>query len=268
MKIARFLDGDGIVRWGVPKGDRADLLHGSIFETLRPSDTYLDVERYLAPVEPPAILCIGLNYRAHAEETRAKIPQFPVVFMKQPGALQDPEGAIELPRHLESQKVDFEGELAIVIGRTAKNVSKEDALNYVLGYTIANDVSARDWQKEWGGSQWCRGKTFDTFCPVGPYIVTADEIPNPNALELTTRLNGEIVQQTNTSDMIFDVPELISFLSGSTTLHPGTLILTGTPSGVGMAREPQLWLKAGDTVEITIDGIGTLSNPVIEESVG
>jgi 2-keto-4-pentenoate hydratase/2-oxohepta-3-ene-1,7-dioic acid hydratase in catechol pathway len=135
----------------------------------------------------------------------------------------------------------------------------------VLGYTCANDVSARDWQREWGGSQWCRGKTFDTFCPLGPCLVTADEIPNPNALQIKTIVGGEVLQDWNTNDMIFDVPTLIEFLSGSTTLLPGTVILTGTPHGVGMARQPARWLKAGDEVTIEIEKIGKLTNPVILE---
>ena len=164
-----------------------------------------------------------------------------------------------------SDQVDYECELAVIIGRTAKNVSKVEALDYVFGYTCANDVSARDWQIQKGGSQWTRGKTFDTFCPIGPCIVTADEIPNPNALAIRTILNGEVVQDWNTSDMIFDVPTLIEFLSGSTTLLPGTVILTGTPHGVGMAAKPPRWLKPGDRVVIEIDGIGELSNPVTLE---
>jgi 2-keto-4-pentenoate hydratase/2-oxohepta-3-ene-1,7-dioic acid hydratase in catechol pathway len=156
--------------------------------------------------------------------------------------------------------------LAVIIGKRAKNVSKADALDYVLGYTCANDVSARDWQREWGGSQWCRGKSFDTFCPLGPWIVTADEIPNPNALQIKTIINGEMLQDWNTNDMIFDVPTLIEFLSGSTTLLPGTVILTGTPHGVGMAREPKRWLVPGDNVTIEIEGVGKLTNPVINEA--
>jgi 2-keto-4-pentenoate hydratase/2-oxohepta-3-ene-1,7-dioic acid hydratase in catechol pathway len=149
--------------------------------------------------------------------------------------------------------------------RTCKNVSKADALKNVLGYTCANDVSARDWQKVYGGSQWCRGKTFDTFCPLGPRLVTADEIPNPNALNLKTIIDGETLQDWTTGDMIFDVPSLIAFLSGSTTLLPGTVILTGTPHGVGMARTPPKWLKAGDKVTVEVEKIGKLTNPVIDE---
>jgi 2-keto-4-pentenoate hydratase/2-oxohepta-3-ene-1,7-dioic acid hydratase in catechol pathway len=221
----------------------------------------------LAPVEPKTIYCIGLNYRKHAEETGAKIPERPVVFMKSPTAIQNPEGPIVLPRHLRSDKVDFEAELGIIIGFECKNVSRDEALNYVLGYTIANDVSARDWQKDWGGSQWCRGKTFDTFCPVGPAMVTPAGLKNPNDLAISTRVNGETMQQSNTRDMIFSVPEIIAFLSGSTTLEPGTLILTGTPEGVGMSRKPPVYLKAGDVVEVEIENIGILRNPVIEEEL-
>jgi len=153
----------------------------------------------------------------------------------------------------------------VVIGRAAKNVPKARALEYVLGYTCANDVSARDWQKEFGGSQWCRGKTFDTFAPLGPCLVTADEIPNPNALRIKTILNGQALQDWTTEDMIFDVRTLIEFLSGSTTLLPGTVILTGTPHGVGMARDPKVFLKPGDTCSIEIEKIGMLTNPVIDE---
>jgi 2-keto-4-pentenoate hydratase/2-oxohepta-3-ene-1,7-dioic acid hydratase in catechol pathway len=154
----------------------------------------------------------------------------------------------------------------VVIGRAAKNVPKERALEYVLGYTCANDVSARDWQKEFGGSQWCRGKTFDTFCPLGPCLVTADELTEPNKLSIRTVLNGEVMQDWNTDDMIFDVPTLIEFLSGSTTLLPGTVVLTGTPHGVGMARKPPVWLKAGDRLTIEIEKIGSLTNPVVDEA--
>jgi 2-keto-4-pentenoate hydratase/2-oxohepta-3-ene-1,7-dioic acid hydratase in catechol pathway len=155
--------------------------------------------------------------------------------------------------------------LAVVIGKACKNVRREEALSYVLGYTCGNDVSARDWQKQFGGSQWCRGKTFDTFCPLGPTLVTADEIPDPNALQVKTVLNGQVMQDWNTNDMIFDVPTLIEFLSGSTTLQPGTVILTGTPHGVGMARKPPVFLRDGDEISIEIDSIGTLTNPVRDE---
>ena len=227
----------------------------------------VEVLSLLAPIEPKTIYCIGLNYRKHAEETGAKIPEKPVVFLKSPTAVQNPGGPIVLPRHLRSDQVDFECELAVIIGYECKNVSRADAMNYVLGYTIANDVSARDWQKQWGGSQWCRGKTFDTFCPIGPALVTPAAIKNPNDLALCTRVNGVTMQESNTRDMIFPVDELIEFLSGSTTLEAGTLILTGTPEGVGMGRKPPVYLKAGDVVEVEIEGIGVLRNPVVEEEV-
>jgi len=186
--------------------------------------------------------------------------------MKNSAALQNPADAIVLPQTLRSDKVDYECELAVVIGKRCKNVRKEQALEYVLGYTCANDVSARDWQIEWGGSQWCRGKSFDTFCPLGPCLVTRDEIPNPNALGIKTILNGQVMQDWNTNDMIFDVPTLIEFLSGSMTLEPGAVILTGTPHGVGAARTPPVFLKPGDTVTIEIEKIGALTNPVVAEA--
>jgi len=227
----------------------------------------IDVMSVLAPIEPKTIYGIGLNYRKHAEETGAEIPEHPIVFLKSPTTVQDPGGPIVLPRHLRSDQVDFEAELGVVIGYECKNVSRADALNYVLGYTIANDVSARDWQKDWGGSQWCRGKTFDTFCPLGPALVMPAGLTNPNALAIATRVNGVTLQQSNTGDMIFSIAEIIEFLSGSTTLEPGTLILTGTPEGVGAGRKPPVYLKAGDVVEIEIEGIGVLRNPVVEEEV-
>jgi 2-keto-4-pentenoate hydratase/2-oxohepta-3-ene-1,7-dioic acid hydratase in catechol pathway len=218
-------------------------------------------------VVPADIFCIGLNYRKHAEEGKQPIPEQPVLFMKASSAVQNPGDPIVLPRRLRSDAVDYECELAVVIGRECRNVSRDQALQYVLGYACANDVSARDWQMKWGGGQWCRGKTFATFCPLGPCLVTADEIPNPNALGIRTILNGQTMQDWNTNDMIFDVPTLIEFLSGSTILSPGTVILTGTPHGVGGARKPPVFLQPGDEVTIEIDGIGRLTNPVIEEQI-
>lgn len=191
-----------------------------------------------------------------------------MIFAKGPGAIQNPGDPIILPRRLRSDEVDYECELAVVIGKACKNVTRAQALQYVLGYACANDVSARDWQIKFGGSQWSRGKSFDTFAPLGPCLVTTDEIPDPNALSIRTLLNGSPVQDWNTSDMIFDVPALIEFLSGSTTLLPGTLILTGTPHGVGMASKPPRWLLAGDVVSIEIEKIGVLTNPVQDEASG
>ncbi len=267
MKISRLQQQDGSTVLGCQHEDGTTTrLSGELFGEL--TDTGEAVTgKLLAPLLPTDILCIGLNYRHHAEESNAPIPKFPVLFMKNSSAVQHPDDPIVLPRKLNSDRVDYECELAVVIGKTCHNVSKEDALDYVLGYTCANDVSARDWQKDYGGSQWCRGKTFATFCPLGPSLVTADEILNPNDLGIRTVLNGESMQDWNTNDMIFDVPTLIEFLSGSTILAPGTVILTGTPQGVGMARTPPVFLKDGDSVTIEIDRIGALTNPVVDEAV-
>jgi 2-keto-4-pentenoate hydratase/2-oxohepta-3-ene-1,7-dioic acid hydratase in catechol pathway len=266
VRIIRFLDANEVVRYGAQQPDgSATLIEGDLFGRYEATRRPADVRRLLAPVAPANILCIGLNYRRHAAEGNVPVPQHPVLFMKSTTAVQDPGGPIVLPTHLASREVDYECELAVVIGRRCKNVARAEALSCVLGYTAANDVSARDWQTRWGGSQWCRGKTFDTFAPMGPCLVTPDEIPNPNALQIKTILNGQVMQDWNTSDMIFDVPALIEFLSGSTTLLPGTVILTGTPHGVGMARKPPVWLKPGDTVSIELEKVGTLTNPVVAE---
>ena len=263
MKIIRYSDASGQIQYAAQQADGTALvIDGDLFGDYQVTDQKADVAKLLAPVDPRAILCIGLNYKFHAEESGMAIPENPVLFMKSPGAVQNPGDPILLPTHLKSNSVDYECELAIIIGKKATNVSKEDAFDYILGYTCANDVSARDWQRNGGGGQWCRGKTFDTFCPLGPVLVTPDELPNPNALKIKTILNGEAVQDWNTNDMIFDVPTLIAFLSADTTLLPGTVILTGTPQGVGMARKPPLWMKTGDSVTIEIEGIGSLTNPV------
>ena len=268
MKIVRYINASGHTKHGVLQADGSALpLRHDLFTSRETESTPESISQLLAPLDPRVIFCIGLNYRKHAEEGKQPTPPFPVVFMKSPAAVQNPGGPIVLPRHLRSDKVDYEGELAIVIGERCKNVAPADALNYVLGYTIANDVSARDWQRDWGSNQWSRAKTFDTFCPLGPWIVTTDEIPFPNTLQLHTTLNGRVMQDWNTDVMIFDVPTLISFLSGSTTLLPGTLILTGTPHGVGFAQQPPVFLQPGDHIQVEIDGLGSLVNPVIEETV-
>jgi 2-keto-4-pentenoate hydratase/2-oxohepta-3-ene-1,7-dioic acid hydratase in catechol pathway len=269
MKIYRVLDARHQTRMATSDdGVHFFALSGDIScREFRITNERIDVHTVLAPVDPPTVYAIGLNYRKHAEETGAKIPEKPIVFMKSRTAVQRPGGPIVLPRHLRSDQVDYECELAVIIGYECKNVPRSEAMNYVLGYTIANDVSARDWQKQWGGSQWCRGKTFDTFCPLGPALVTPSAIKNPNELALCTRVNGVTLQESNTRDMIFPVDQLIEFLSGSTTLEPGTVILTGTPEGVGMGRTPPIYLKAGDVVEVEIEGIGVLRNPVIEEEL-
>ena len=268
MKIIRYQSRDSQIRYAARFEDgTARDIAGDIYAEYHVTDRAADIQKLLAPLVPTAILGIGLNYRQHAVEIGAKIPEYPIVFAKTLNTVQNPDDPILLPTKMASEQVDYECELAVVIGKVCKNVGREKALDYVLGYTAANDVSARDWQIAKGGGQWSRGKSFDTFCPLGPCLVTPEDIPDPNALVLKTLLSGEIVQDWNTNDMIFDVPALIEFLSGSTTLLPGTVILTGTPQGVGMARTPPRWLQAGETVTVEIEGIGALRNPVGLESI-
>ena len=268
MKIVRYRDPAGQIHYGAEQtGGVIHRISGDVFGAHQVTTEKASVAKRLAPVAPTQILGVGLNYRHHAAESGAKAPELPVLFVKGVNTLQNPGDPILIPTHLASHEVDYECELAVVIGRACKNVSRERALDYVLGYTCANDVSARDWQIKKGGGQWCRGKFFDTFCPLGPSLVTTDEITNPNALKIATRLNGQTVQDWTTSDMIFDVPTLIEFLSGSTALVAGTVILTGTPHGVGMATKPNpRWLKPGDEVTIEIEKIGQLTNPVALEA--
>ena len=262
MRILRHLDPDGAIAFAQVHADgAAEACAGDPFAGLRPLGRPARIARTLSPVAPPLILGIGLNYRRHAEETGAKLPSHPVVFMKAPGALNHPGAPIVLPAC--STMVDYECELAVVLARTCRDVARTDALGQVLGYTVANDVSARDWQKQWGGGQWCRGKSFDGFCPLGPVLVTADAIPDPQTLRLTTAIGEDRLQDSTTADMIFAVADLIAFLSQGTTLPAGTVILTGTPEGVGMARTPPRWLRAGETVRTAIAGIGELANPVV-----
>ena len=266
MRIIRHA-ADGGVQFAREHADgRTTRLEGELFGTLSDTGVEVRIGKRLAPLEPRDILCVGLNYRQHAAETGASVPEHPVLFMKNSGAVQNPGDPIVLPRKLRSDTVDYECELAVVIGTACHNVAKEEALAHVAGYTCANDVSARDWQKNGGGGQWCRGKTFATFCPLGPVLVTPDEIPDPNRLPIRTLLNGQVMQDWNTDDMIFDVPTLIEFLSASMLLRPGTVILTGTPHGVGVARQPPVFLQPGDTVSVEIGGIGVLTNPVVEEA--
>ncbi len=269
MRLIRHLTTQGPAYAALQPDGSAFALEGDPLAAggLRATGLPIRPGKLLAPVAPPNIIGVGLNYRRHAEEVGKPLPQFPMIFVKTTNALQNPGDPILLPRSQNaSHEVDYEGELAIVIGRAAKNVSRDRALDHVLGYTIANDVSARDWQFKWGGGQFCQGKGFDTFCPLGPVLVTADELPDPGRLAIRTRVNGELRQDSTTADLIFDVPTLIAFLSASKTLLPGTVILTGTPSGVGAAFSPPRFLNPGDTVAIEIEGIGTLTNPVAAET--
>src|SRR5688500_13975949 len=262
MRIVRFLTNGRISFGQTTDGKTARRIDGDLFGNWRVTDETLNIDKLLAPIVPTDILCIGINYREHAAESGSPIPQNPVLFIKASNTLNNPFDPIPIPRR--SDKIDYEGELAVVIGREAKHVSRERALDYVFGYTIANDVSARDWQRDktLGGGQFARGKSFDGFCPLGPCIVTRDEIPNPNALRLKTILNGQTMQDHTTADMIFDVPALIESLSSTMTLRAGAILLTGTPQGVGFARTPPVWMKAGDKVVIEIEKIGRLENPV------
>lgn len=219
--------------------------------------------KLLAPItEPGKVICIGLNYRDHAIETNSPIPTEPVCFSKFSQTVIGPEEPVILPKV--AHEVDYEAELVVIIGKKGKNIPKEKAFTYVAGYTVGNDISARDWQKGRPGGQWLLGKTPDTFAPTGPHLVTADEI-DPHNTRVSLRLNGETVQNSTTKELIFGIDEVIAHLSQLITLQPGDLIFTGTPPGVGAARKPPLWLKAGDRMEVDIEGVGVLVNPVVAE---
>lgn len=219
--------------------------------------------KIVAPLPRPGkIICIGLNYRNHAEESGMPIPESPIIFSKFATSIIGANEPIIVPKN--SLQVDYEAELAFVIGRAAKNIKKEDAFRYVFGFTNFNDVSARDFQ--FADGQWQRGKSCDTFAPLGEYVATTDEIGDPHNLQIQFRLNGETLQNSNTSELIFKIPELIEFLSQSITLEPGDIIATGTPPGVGFARKPSVFMKKGDVAEVEIEGLGILSNPVLSEN--
>ncbi|MFO7931882.1 MAG: fumarylacetoacetate hydrolase family protein [Desulfosalsimonas sp.] len=264
MKIIRFKDYRGITRLGTAaEGGRADEISQTGDGGWTLTERTVEIKHYLPPVQPAALFCIGLNYRQHAEETGMELPSYPILFMKNPAAAAGHGQNIVLPESCRNKaQADFEAELAVVIGREAKNVAASEALSYVKGYTVGNDVSARWWQKHAGGGQWVRAKSFDTFCPLGPALVTADEIQDPGNLAISCKVNGKTMQESNTSDMIFSVARLIEYLSEDTTLLPDTVILTGTPSGVGVARKPPVFLNPGDRIEISIEKIDTLANTV------
>jgi 2-keto-4-pentenoate hydratase/2-oxohepta-3-ene-1,7-dioic acid hydratase in catechol pathway len=214
-----------------------------------------------APIpDPRKIICVGLNYADHAAESGAAIPPEPVLFSKYPTAIIGPGEAILLPP--ESQEVDYEVEFVFVIGKRGRRIPQEQAMDYVAGYTVGHDVSARDWQLKKVGGQWMVGKTFDTFAPIGPALVTKDEVPDPHNLKITCAVSGEVVQNSRTQQLIFKVPELVSYISTVITLEPGDLVFTGTPSGVGFSRKPPRFLKEGDVCELEVEGLGKLVNPV------
>lgn len=262
MRVARIVDSKGSKTYAIERDGTLFRATGDPFAgTLKATDDRVEPARWLPPVEPRAILCIGKNYLAHAQEFDGAAPDYPVLFMKNPAAAIGHGEPVRIPKVC-GDEVDYEGELAVVIGKAARDVPVERALDHVLGYTAANDVSARIWQKEKGGSQWCRGKSFDSFAPLGPVLVTPDAFGDPAAITLRTRVNGEERQAGNTADMLYPIAELIAFLSQDTTLLAGTVILTGTPEGVGWARTPKATLQPGDQVEVAIDGIGALRSPV------
>ena len=257
MRIARF-EHNGQTQFGVVEKDIIAVLDGNPLNSIKRSGATVPLAKakLLAPLIPPNLIAIGRNYLEHAKESNDNAPKAPIVFLKATTSIIDPGATIQLPVMAPTQ-VDYEAELAVVIGRTARRVSEGDALKYVFGYTCANDVSARDCQRN--DPQWARGKSFDTFAPLGPWIET--EL-NPGNQRITLKLNGETMQEASTAIMIFNVPYLISYLSRCVTLLPGTIILTGTPAGCGFARKPPVFLKPGDSVEVEVEGIGKLTNPV------
>lgn len=228
-----------------------------------PASIPLEAVELLAPIpRPPKLICVGLNYRDHAAETGMEIPKRPTIFSKFSSAITGPGSPIVLPRN--STQPDYEAEFAFVIGPGGRHIAPDDWEKHVFGYTILNDVSARDFQM--ATSQWMVGKTFDTFAPMGPHIVTADEIVDPHALDISLRVNGEVLQKSNTRELIFKIPELVAYLSSVMTLEAGDVVSTGTPSGVGFARKPPRYLRAGDEVVISVEGVGELRNPVVAEA--
>ncbi len=267
MKIAQYYH-QGVIRLGLIKdeglipvrfdGDMIDLIKAGIKCTPSGDPLSIDDVRFAPPVNHPSkIIGIGLNYMDHIREGSAKVPESPIVFTKFQSSLTGHKGPIIWDISL-TKKVDFEAELAVVIGKTMHDCPEHEVLDGIFGYTCANDVSARDLQ--FGDGQWVRGKSLDTFCPLGPWIVTSDEIPDPHSLSIKCRLNGEVMQDGNTGQMIFKLPRLISFLSKNFTLIPGDVILTGTPHGVGCFRDPPLFMKDGDRIVVEIENIGRLEN--------
>jgi 2-keto-4-pentenoate hydratase/2-oxohepta-3-ene-1,7-dioic acid hydratase in catechol pathway len=219
--------------------------------------------KILAPIpKPRKLICVGLNYRDHALETHTEIPNVPTIFNKFATAVIGPGDNIVLPKV--SKMPDYEAELAFVIGKGGRHIKADDWRSHVFGYTIINDVTGRDYQR--ATSQWLMGKTFDTFAPMGPWIVTTDEITDPHSLDIQLDINGEVLQSSNTRELIFKIPELIAFLSSVFTLEPGDMVSTGTPAGVGVARKPQRFLQPGERVTVTIPAIGKLSNPIVAEA--
>jgi 2-keto-4-pentenoate hydratase/2-oxohepta-3-ene-1,7-dioic acid hydratase in catechol pathway len=257
---------------GQPVGTMRELLDVGLPTLRQFADRLLDRAHTLLPPEsvtlmapildPEKVICVGLNYKDHAAESGAAIPREPVLFSKFPSALIGHNEAIVLPPV--SEEVDYEAELVLVVGKKGRWIPEAEALTYLAGYTVGHDVSARDWQLKKDGRQWMAGKTFDTFAPTGPHIVTTDEVPDAMKLGIRLRLNGTTLQDSNTAQMIFSPAAIIAYVSQIVTLQPGDLIFTGTPPGVGVAKKPPLFLKAGDMCEVEIDSLGVLRNPVVQ----
>jgi 2-keto-4-pentenoate hydratase/2-oxohepta-3-ene-1,7-dioic acid hydratase in catechol pathway len=276
MKLVSFSTKSGETRPGYLFEDTRtilDLSHSGFTETLgvisrekiatvAAEKIPLNDVRLCAPISnPPRIFAIGLNYRDHAKESGMEIPTTPVVFFKLPTAIVGPGDPIVLPKN--STQPDYEAEFAFVIGKGGYRISASHWRDHVYGYTIVNDVSARDVQ--FSSTQWSMSKCFPTFCPLGPTITTADEIADPHALNISLSIDGEVLQNSNTRELVFKIPELIEYLSSITPLLPGDIVSTGTPPGVGLGRNPKRWLKPGETVTVTIEGLGSLTNPVVAE---
>ncbi len=267
MKFIRFVSGRKKVLYGVynPKHPTfAKIIEGDILGSYKITSKEAEIKKLLPPIIPVNILALGINYKKHGDETAMSYPDQPILFLKATTSIVGHDGPIILPA-AGPDSVDYEAELAVVIGKKAKNIMPDKAVDYIMGYTCANDVSARDWQFDKQKGQWARGKSFDTFCPLGPWIVTKEDIDDPNNLGIRCIINGQTVQESRTSEMIFNVQNTVSNLSRSMTLLPGTVILTGTPDGVGFTRQPPLFLKAGDLVSVEIEKIGTLTNRVVRE---
>ena len=274
MKLASYR-WNGETHCGVFSGGRLYRLGSRIIEFLQGAQSpqladlaslpsvALEEVQLLPPVpDPEKIICIGLNYRDHARETGMEIPKYPIFFAKYRNTLAGPYDPIVLPRV--SRRVDYEAELAVVMGKPGRHIPEEHALEYVAGYMALDDVSARDFQGR--TAQWLQSKTFDTFAPCGPFLVTPEEVPDPHALAIRLRLNGQLMQDSSTRELIFTIPRLIAYISDIVTFAPGDIISTGTPPGVGFARKPPVYLKAGDVVEVEVDQVGTLRNPVVAEA--
>lgn len=275
-RLVRFLARDGRTYYGdailprgvtdIAKARQAHIVKGNIFGRHHVTEQVADIRLLLAPLaleDVRTVRCLGLNYELHAKESKLPIPQYPVLFYKPATSLSGPADPIPIhPIAQQETGLDYECELVAVIGKACADVPEAKALDYVLGYAVGNDVSHRDWQIKKGGGQWSLGKGFDGWAPYGPGIVSTKLIKDPQSLQITTKLNGKVMQQSNTADMIFSVKKTIAFLSQGTTLLPGDIIFTGTPSGVGMGRNPQVWLKDGDVVEVELEQVGTCNNRV------